>query len=90
MIINKADHDTVEMFESNAKAACAQAASALCTLSNLTWRNGKIEGPSHDVALFEINPEWIETMRELIGQADDYLQELKTANDSIEFQRRYQ
>lgn len=89
MIINKADHDTVEMFESNARAACAQAASALCTLSNLTWRNGKIEGPSHDVALFEISTEWIETMRELVSQADDYLVELESANSSIQYQRKH-
>ena len=89
MIINKADHDTVQMFESNARAACAQAASALCTLNNLTWRDGKIEGPSRDVALFEVKQEWIDAMRELIHQADDYLLELETANDSIQFQRKF-
>ncbi len=87
MIINKADHDTVEMYESNAKAACAQAASALCTLSNLTWRYGKIEGPNLDVPLFSTDPEWIRSMRELIGQVDDYIGELESANSSIESER---
>lgn len=66
-----------------ADRAAYEVSTELCTLSNLVWRAGKVEGPDLDTPLCEVDADWLEGMRECLKEALTSLDELVAANDAF-------